>query len=193
MKMKRPSMKTVFWPILSLKRPAGMSSAPKIRAYAFSTQATSEREWCRCDSMVCNATVTMNRFTTLITLARASVARTMFVCPCSCSAVADVVVAIAQPYGARTARPRSWPASGPSWIAAVSVRSPRSRCPSAVRRRQLGLRSPLPARNPEALSGVAGEQDCERPAVRLRVRTPGVVTSLISSPLRSRGGRRRRG
>ena len=40
-------MKTVFWPILSLNRPAGMSSAPKNRAYAFSTQATLERELCR--------------------------------------------------------------------------------------------------------------------------------------------------
>ncbi len=33
---------------------------------------------------------------------------------------------LAQPSGITTARPRSWPASGPSWIGAVSVRSPRS-------------------------------------------------------------------
>ena len=44
MKMARPSMKTFLRPYLSLNRPAGMSSAPKKRAYAFSTQATSERD-----------------------------------------------------------------------------------------------------------------------------------------------------
>jgi hypothetical protein len=47
--------------------------------------------------MVCNATLTMNTSITLMKLAKASVARTMFGCPCSCSAVADVVQAIAQP------------------------------------------------------------------------------------------------
>ena len=103
---------------------------------------------------LCNATLTMNRFTTLITLARASVARTMFGCPCSCSAVADVVVAIAQPSGIRTTRPRRSPASARSWIAAVSLRSSRSL--TFKRRSPASIRAAVwpPARNPGTLSGL---------------------------------------
>ena len=41
--------------------------------------------------MLCNATLTMNRSITLITLAKASVARTMPGCPCSCSAGTEVL------------------------------------------------------------------------------------------------------
>lgn len=55
-----------------------------------------------------------------MTFAKASVASTMFGCPCSCSAGVGVVVAIAQPSGIRTTRARRSPASARSWIAAVS-------------------------------------------------------------------------
>jgi hypothetical protein len=108
------------------------------------------------------------RSITLMKLAKASVARTMPGCPCS--ADAGVVVAIVQPSGIRTTRPRMSPASGAVVDPEASLRSPRSlMCNGSS---PASIRAAISAGpQPGNLVRVAGEQDREPAAAWPRVRT----------------------